>query len=43
MLPLKQSEKKKLIDPWSPKIHPEELEAVVRSPLVRDSKYDCIH
>ncbi|KAM6994691.1 E3 ubiquitin-protein ligase DCST1 [Tautogolabrus adspersus] len=28
LLPLKQSEKKKLIDPWSPKIHPEELKRV---------------
>ncbi|XP_070690872.1 E3 ubiquitin-protein ligase DCST1 [Pempheris klunzingeri] len=25
VLPLKQAEKKKLIDPWSPKMHPEEL------------------
>uniref|UniRef100_A0A3Q3H2W1 DC-STAMP domain containing 1 n=1 Tax=Labrus bergylta TaxID=56723 RepID=A0A3Q3H2W1_9LABR len=31
LLPLKQSEKKKLIDPRSPKIHPEELKGVVGS------------
>ncbi|XP_044062730.1 E3 ubiquitin-protein ligase DCST1 isoform X2 [Siniperca chuatsi] len=28
LLPLKQSEKKKFINPWSPKIHPEELKQV---------------
>ncbi|XP_045900968.1 E3 ubiquitin-protein ligase DCST1 isoform X2 [Micropterus dolomieu] len=28
LLPLKQSEKKNFINPWSPKIHPEELEQV---------------
>ncbi|XP_049902864.1 E3 ubiquitin-protein ligase DCST1 [Epinephelus moara] len=28
LLPLSQSEKKKLIDPWSPKIHSEELQQV---------------
>ncbi|XP_037639515.1 E3 ubiquitin-protein ligase DCST1 isoform X3 [Sebastes umbrosus] len=28
LLPLKKSEKKKFINPWNPKIHPEELEQV---------------